>query len=535
MAREQDVLSIDFRKDVIKELLGEENQRRKAESFKKLEVYRYNTDQYIRAMLKEEYSKESAEDMRKLTSVNPAEKVTDEMSSVYLRPPERIFSGAPDEQVDLLREHYRLGGANVTFKKANRFLSLLEQCALQVIPRKSKGVISGRVLAPHQYDVIPREDDPEEAMCYIINTFDKSAVSGGGDGTDQIISDQDDDKKKSQMRFVWWTDNYNFTTDGHGAYVDVSADGDLLNPIGELPFIDLFHDKDSSFWVRKNSTIVDFALEFGVLLSDVATSNRNQGFSQAIFSSQEKPERLVLGRQQVMWIKQSPDPEDKDPKFEWATPSPDIQASVEFLEVFVKFWLSTKNVDTAAFSGKPESKSFASGVERLLAMLEKFEASADDIDLFRQVEDKYLELVIKWHNALSNTGFLKAGLDKGPLTEGIYLDVKFAEPQAIQTKTEKEDSVIKLKEKGIYDDIQVIMELEEVDEEAAINIWLDRKMREAKMKKALEERLRKEGLAPNNPFANQGREAEPDARGDTSDNNQDGDEPDNKEDENVDQ
>lgn len=497
MAQEQDVLNIDYRKARIDEILGEENKQRKARAYKKYQVYNSNLDQYIYDLLKHEYSKDKANEMRKITSINLSERIIDEMASIYKSAPERNLNGVNESQTEFVQDLYRDGKANVKLKKANRWFKLFNQCAIQVVPKK--GVITFKVFGPHQYDVIPKDDEPEEAYAYIINTIDREEIAWlkpGQDGIDQKIADNDDYKKRAKMRFVWWTDLYNFETDGNGDIVVIEGqEADLSNPIAKLPFIDVAEEKDFEFWVSKGSSIVDFALDFGVLLSDTATSNRNQGFSQAIMYSKDKPESIVLGSQRVLHIQQSDDPQAKDPKFEFATPSPDLQGSLQLLENYISYWLTSQGIDPRVISGKAEGKSFSSGLERLLAMIEKFEASKDDIDVFHNVEDQIFELIKLWNNAYQNTDQLSEKYRlKGKISDDAFVDVKFQEPEMVQTKAEKEASLITLKKEGLKDDVEVIMELEGVDEEKAMQMLVERKVRQARLKKAVDEQLKKEGL-----------------------------------------
>lgn len=501
MAQEQDVLSLEYRKARISEILGEENKARKANAFKKYQIYNSNLDGYLNEVLQREYSKQKAGEMRKISSINLSERIVDEMASIYKSAPDRHFSELKDKQEEQVTDLYRDGKANVKLKKSNRFFKLFSQCAIQVVPKK--GVITLKVYGPHQYDVIPREDEPEEAYAYVINTLDREDIGfrfANQDGIDQKIADSDDYKKRAKMRFVWWTDLYNFATDGNGEIIldgltlDELGEPDLSNPIEKLPFIDVAEDKDGEFWVTKNSTIIDFALDFGVLLSDTATSNRNQGFSQAILYSQEVPESLIMGSQRVLHLKLNKN-DEKDPKFEFATPSPDLQGSLQLLENYISYWLTTQGIDPRTISGKAEGKAYSSGLERLLAMIEKFEASKDDLDVFHGVEDEVFELIRLWNNAYQGTDYLKEKYRlKGEIPDTAFVDVKFKEPEIIQTKAEKEDSLIKLKKEGLKDDVEVVMELEGVDEEKAVEILVERQVRQARLKKLVNEKLISEGL-----------------------------------------
>ncbi len=496
-AVEQDVLSEDFRRSIIEEILNDENKRRKSEALRRFEILQNNLSVYLKSALEKEYSKQSEAEMRKISSINPAARALKEIASIYRCSPERTFQGASKEQEKFLEEIYDAGKFNVKLKKANKYLKGIMQGALQVIP--CEGAITAKVFAPHQYDVIPHYSNPEKAMAYVINTFDQTNYRQLGDGVNQKIADKEDFLALAAMRFVWWSDSYNFETDGNGKLIvpeeDVKSGDPLANPIGKLPFIDIAGEKDFSFWVTDGSPLVDFALDFALLLSDTATVNRNQGFSQAIFTSKDKPESMTVGRQRILYLPQDPDPQAKDPKFEFVTPSPDLAASLELLESYVRYWLTSMGMDPKVVSAKGEAKSFASGLERLLAMLEKFEASQDDIDLFKWVEQEIFELVVLWNNYYQGSEYLREDLKKGTIPDKVTLAIQFEKPEMVQTKSEKEDSLIKLKKEGLIDDVEMIMELEEVDEETAMQLVVERQVRQAKVKKMIQDQMQAEGLA----------------------------------------
>jgi hypothetical protein len=500
MAVEQDVLDESFRKGIIDEILGQENKARKADAFRKVDIYKMNLKPYLASALEREYSETTMKEMRKISSINPSQRIVNEMASIYKSPPARTFGEVSEGQYEVLMDIYRYGQFDMKLKKANRYFKFLQQCAIQVLP--IDGVITAKVFSPHQYDVIPREDNPEKALAYIINVMDKNEIfrTSGSDQVNQKIADKDDFLKLAKMRFIWWTDSYHFMTDGHGKYLPQEGDPQEVsqaeNPIGKLPFIDVCNDKDHEFWTTSGSTVIDFATEFSVILSDTATVNRNQGFSQMIYTGPEKPQSMEIGRQRALFIPQNPDPDAKDPKFEFATPSPDLSASLDLVDQYLKLWLSSQNVDPKTVSGSGDVKSYSSGLERLLATMDKFEASKDDIDLFKIVEDQLFDLIVKWNNAYQGSDLLISDLQRGLINENATISVNFVTPQFVQTKAEQEDSLIKLKKESLKDDVEILMELEGLDEQMAIEKLIEKEIRKARLKKLISERMVSEGLQP---------------------------------------
>ena len=135
------------------------------------------------------------------------------------------------------------------------------------------------------------------------------------DQRNQKIADSDD-YQLGLMRFVWWTDEFNFITDGHGELV--SDPEDIQNPLGYMPFIDVSEEKDFEYWVRCGCPIVDFDRDFGKMLSDTANISRLQGYAQAIVYAETIPEDMVVGPNHVLRIPLDPN-STKDPRFEFVS------------------------------------------------------------------------------------------------------------------------------------------------------------------------------------------------------------------------
>lgn len=476
MAADQ-VLDPAYRKYIIDEINGEENRQRKEESFIRSEYYNGRQQQYILDALAKEFTAKTVCEMRTITSISLTNRIVDELAAVYSDTPDRSFSGVDNEQIDEQIENlYQLSAANVAMKRANKMLKLHKQCALQTVPKN--GVVKIRLLQPHQYDVINDPDSPEDAAVYVINTFDRSLTQAStnlqsrssprpsfADNHNQKIADQDD-YKKSLQRLVWWTAQFNFITDGHGNVV--SDPNAIDNPIGVLPFIDVHEDKEFEFWVRCGCPIVDFDRDFGKLLSDTANISRLQGYAQAIIYAETIPENLVVGPNHILRIPLNPDSE-KDPRFEFVSPSPDLTASLSLLENYLRFFLASQNLQPGEVGGG-ETKSYSSGLERMLAMIEKFDASRDDFDRFQHVEMQLFDQLRMWSNALQGTDALVPELQFGTIPDDVELTVNFAKPEAIQTKSEKLDAAVKQMEQGLMSRAEAIAELRGVDIERAIEI-----------------------------------------------------------------
>jgi hypothetical protein len=494
------ILDPQYRKSVIDQINGDENRRRKNDSLKRFDIYQKRQERYILEKLRSEYSAQTVQEMRVISSINLARRIVDEKASLYTKAPERQFTyrdgtPLPEKQVKQLQDLYRYGHIDISMKKANRYYKLESQAALQVIPKD--GVICSRVLLPHHYDVIPDPVNPEMAFAYVISVYDRSLLynqtsvnaatstnyltQSESDQINQIIADPED-ANNGKGKFIWWTAEYNFITDGWGNMIhedgspmmirtqeDLSA---VANPIEQLPFVDIAMGKEFEFWVRQGNDVVQFAIDFSALLSDTAEVNKRQGYSQAIVYSQQPPKDMMVGPNRVLHMQLDPNTEIQ-PKFEWSSPQPDMQASLDLLESYLRLFLSAEGMDPKTVSGRLEGTKYSSGVDRLLAMIEKFEASSDDIDLFNKVEDQTLKIAVAWSNLMQGATVqvgvqpLLPELQAGALPEDVQVNVNYKKPEAVQTKSETEDSVIKRVDAGLMSKKSALMELDGLTEEQA--------------------------------------------------------------------
>lgn len=497
-----DLLNPNILKEVFGEIRGIENLERKREAYECLQIYKERQKELICRELRKEYGQESQDKMRKFTSLNLTRRIVHSEASIYKKAPERMLSeGASENEITQFENLYHFADANKKLKIANRYKVLFSQCALQVIPKN--GILRTRVLTPFHYDVIPMWDDPEAPMAYIIqmnsrpgnminNQFDfeiqmtSEARLQHGDLQNQIIADEDDDLLNA-LRYVVWTDQLNFIADGKGQIINPETDepfngsitdDDVLSPLHEdkiLPFIDIADQKDFEFWVDRGCQLAEFALDIGKMDSDTAEINRLQGYSQPIISATEMPQQTTVGPSAMLFLQKKPNGDPaKDPEFSFASPNPDLDASIKLRNAFINTFLTSRGLDKSVINTDGEGQSYSSGVERHLAKIERFEESQDDLDLFKRVEDDYFMIMRAWSNKLQGVsveeGGLRAELQNGQIREELEMTVKFETPEMIQTKREEEESHSRKLKEGSMSLVEVVMEQRGVEEDKAIEI-----------------------------------------------------------------
>lgn len=488
--REEDLLNKDNRLQVIKDIKSDENKRRKNEHLRRFEIYQERQGPYIEDRLLSEFDKGTVDDMRKILSINLAPRIINAQASLYTNEVERLFTEVTEKQEEQCENLYRLAKSNRKFKKSNRYFKLSDQNLMQVIP--SKGVIELRPILQHLYDVVPDENDNEIPMAVILSTFDKSEAiqdlqdtagtksklgtsdSTGTfdqriDGVNQVIADGDD-YQASLERYIVWTNSFHFTMNGLGHITSEKTD----NPIGILPFVDVADDKDQEYFCRKGNNTIDFVLDFGLLLSDTANIHRMQSYAQAIVSAEKMPQDMRLGPNRVMFLKINPQVPEISPKFEFVAPNVDLNSSLDLLEVYLKLFMSSKGLDPKMISSKSEGQTFASGLDRLLHMIQLFESTKDDMDLFTDVEASVFEILVKWSNLFQNVkDGLKPDLKIATIPETARMEVIYKEPSMIKSQKEIEDSVFRQLDEGLMSRTEAVAKIRGISEDAAAEIVKD--------------------------------------------------------------
>jgi len=476
-------------KDLIDESLGEENVQRMASSYKEFECFMDRQEQYVYDKLIDSINNEATvRQMPKISSINIARRVVKQESTLYKEPPERQFasdkSTLSDGQENALQMMYDDGNFNVKLAKSNAFFKLQNQNIFQVLPMYGKLQI--RPLLRHHVNVVPDSKNPEMPEAYFIGGFDRTRFVAGNKNMDytksqyrqpyqdfrnQKIADADDWRKKA--RFVWWTKELNFITNGMGEILpdeNMGANGliDIESPIvGHLPFVDVAPAKDFEFWVRQGQSLTDFSIEYNAYMSIIMDIIRMQGFAVPVFTGSDDllPEYVTIGPRQGIRLPQDP---DNPTTFSFESPSPDIGASIQFGEFLLANFLSSRGIDPKTISGKAESNKFNSGIERLLSMIEQFSASKDDQNNYDSAEQELVKLVGVWHNNLKGD---ETQLDKKYWTDDfpddLYVSVNFYKPEMIQTESEKLANIETKMRLGLMSKVDALSVIENIEPDQA--------------------------------------------------------------------
>lgn len=478
-------LDQNFRKSIIDDINSEENKQRKAESLKQYEIMNDRMHPYVVDYLKQQFSHKTVSEMPVISSINLPKRIVAQEASIYKAEPSRTFSTENEKELEQLNLIYDEMAFDAKMLKANQVYKLQNQACLMIIPKNGK--LTARVIYAHQYDVVPMENDPEKAAAYIISTFDKSlylqednsagnptgykpsTYKNNSDQVNQKTADQDDWKRDSE-KYIVWTPELHFVMDGSGKIIGEEINSPLAE-FGIMPFVDIACDKDFEFFVRSGQGLTDFGVQYCGALSDLGNIVKLQSYSQAWMSGSKDliPQNIVVGPNSI--LKLPVDPNDKvETKFGFASPNSDLAGAANYVEIILSNFLSSRGIDPKVVTGKGDVSKYSSGMERFLALIEKFEASKADFSLFKNVETEAFDLIVSWINTLIGTDQLDEEYQISKISEDTKMFIKYAEPAMLQSRQEKVDAIQKEMEAGLLSRVEGIMELRQVDKESAIAI-----------------------------------------------------------------
>jgi hypothetical protein len=458
-----DLLNLLVRKEIIKQISLYENLERKKESLKDFDIYKNKIYNYVYDELKKQLSEKTAQTMPVVSTINLSDRIVSAEACIYSDPPKRTFTDLSDEDSLAIEELYEDCAFDTKMQKANKDYKRRGQAFVQVIPKYGKVIL--RILQGHHVDVIPDEQDPEKAYAYLISAFDYNTYKKS-DGLNQTIADKDDNLSLAQ-RYVVWTADYNFVMNGRG---DLLSEV-IPNEIGEIPIVDISSDKDFEFFVQQGNSLADFTIQYNAAWSDLLYIARMQGFSVGVLTGDPslKPDNIFVGPSRLIFLPKNPANPDSSLSLDFKSPQPQIKETFDTIQGLAANYLSARGRNASILSSNNSgSKTFSSAIERLLAMIDDYKSTKEDFDLFKYAEKKIYKITVKWLTLLSGTELLDRKYWISQTAVNSDLNIQFHKPEMIETTSEKLDNEKKKIDLGISDRVSVLMDLEGLTEELAI-------------------------------------------------------------------
>lgn len=521
---EAEILNPVICKQVIGEIVeGWENKQRRFKELRKHEIYRDKNSKWVmQALVGEGYQDTTLFQMQnRAANISIAKKITNKLAQAYVGGVDRTVDTASDqESIDAMERELDV---TTMFLKSDRYRQLFKNMLVGVLPvisrresllNKNKYDLVVRALAPWQYDVIEDPNDPTKPMVIILsdfveqhqmlddNYYDALRGSQGrrpttnrslkdhSDRVDQKIADSRTDKGTSdkERRFIWWSDNYHFTTDEGGTVIRKpfeqakTMDKQVKNPIGVMPWVNVTGDQDGFFWAYGGEDIIEGSILINKQMTDINYVTFVQGWGQLVISGKDLPKKIIGGPDRALVFDLKP--EDPNPNVFYASSNPPIDAWLETVRVTLAMLLSTNDLSPRNISAKLDVNNAASGIAMLI---EQSESTADIQvvqNLYRDKEPLFWDVLKRWHGLYHKTDQLVENLQEIKPFQDSNVKLKFHHVKPMISEKEQLENLKMRKDLSI----NTMVELLQIDnpdlsaeeaKEKAVEIMAEKKDRQA--------------------------------------------------------
>jgi len=492
------ILEEKFRKEVISDMIDDqENLLRKIRELRKHDIYRDKNSKWVMdAIQKESFRQVTIEQMRnRASNISICRKIVNKLARAYIGGVLReVKTEGDQESIDKLERELDV---TTHMKKADRYRQLFRNTLVGVIPNPSnresreakstKWDLEMRVLAPWEYDVLEDNFDHTKPRVVILTDFPEryrfqsdfqSLIQGAagvrtrdpsassrerGDRSEQHIADSPEDAgtDEKHRRFIWWSDEYHFTTDNTGAIVDVpSKDAatfreQVTNPIGLLPWENIAGDQDGQYWAQGGEDVTDGSILINKILTDVNFITFIQGWGQLVISAKDVPKKIKGGPDNAFIFDiQEGDPV---PQVFYATSNPPIQGWLDTIMTTLAMILSTNNLSVRNIATKLDAATAASGIALLIENSESLDDIRNLQEMYRDKEPQIWEILRRWHELFAKPDALVKNLQEINPFKDADVRLKFNEFRAPISEKEKLEEIKIRKELGINSMAELLM------------------------------------------------------------------------------
>ena len=374
-----DLLKQEDRAELAKKALAHITDKEAERSKKEDKIYKGKLRHHVKEYLLEQLDPTTVKTMPIVSSVNMCKRIVDKKASIYRSEPERKFNGS-DEQIQAVSAIYEGLKIKQKLTRCNRVFENSGQCFLQVVHNKNQKKFELRVLKKHQCYAVSRSDKPTEMEAFVII---------GGDTSDA-----------NNVVFAVWSEKYNFLMNVNGDILSLDAEGkpDTKNPLGMIPAIDISDEdeKENSVFVHHDHSLIDFTIQINAALSDLFYIMRSQGYAIPFIKGPmavlKALESVTVGPNRILKLptdQETGEGKTSEVSFDFVSANPDLSASIETISTLLSAFLTSQNIDPKTINFKGDGKSFSSGWERFLSLVESFEASQDAIGILRTLKSSF--------------------------------------------------------------------------------------------------------------------------------------------------
>jgi hypothetical protein len=484
---EEQLLNPEVRLALIKGFNGQANGRRKDNAFKAYECLKDKNSNYVMAMLLKQFETKTVVEMQyAISNISILRKVIDKLAKVYSGGVKR--TGATDTDTKAVEAAAKYLKLNTAMKKANKYFRTFKNTLIYVRPMKNgdKHDVKVEVLPPFKYDAVEHPDNPEMPLAIVLSDYSPSrpalyalgdaAFAGRqqvrvvGENGERLVQEysppstniggagkggDDNDKRE----YIWWTENYHFTTNSKGAIIaDTLEDAGFSNPISKLPFVNLCGEQDGCFWADGGEDLVDTGISVNVDITNVKHIGNQQGYGQMYMTGKDLPKSVKAGPTSCIQLEQK-DKDEPAPTIGFLTSNPPLADLKSLIEMQVALMLTTNNLSTSGFKMSLQGGSdFASGIAMMIDKSESIEDIDDQAQIFIEKEPVVWSLFYDWLAAYKASGSLtdEARLLK-PIKKPLEIVLAFPSPKPVTSEKEELEVIKQRKELGLNTEVELLM------------------------------------------------------------------------------
>lgn len=261
---------------------------------------------------------------------------------------------------------------------------------------------------------------------------------------------------KKGETFIWWTDQFHFTTDESGVIIRGISPEDLRNPIAMLPCVTIDKNQDGNYWGAGGQDLVDGAILMNVMATDMNAIMYMQGWGQLVISGPNIPTEYHVGPHTALVLETREG--QSTPTVELISNNPPIDSWLKVIEQYVALLLSTNDLSTSAVSMRLDAASFPSGIAMLVDKSEAVGSIEDRRQSFAKGERRVWKVTAAWSQLYGSANKLDGEFAQvGPLPMDIEVSTRFQGEEQIVTEKEKLEILKMRKEMGLITQLDLIM------------------------------------------------------------------------------
>ena len=406
---------------ILQEIDSKHERSRRLDELRNAEVFDGYLHEYVQDKLKKLYP--NTWDCYNVADYNIHRKITEKKSKSYVKPPVRILDQeAETELYNKILEDFNFNDA---MKLMDLYKNRHSYCAVGVI-KEDQDKYSFWTLAPYDFNV--HRDANGDVYAW--------SFPHGADEQGETWS-------------IWTKDSYlKLKTKDFKSFaiIPINDNPEMINPYGVLPFVYVPMDMSGNY--PHTVSLPRQTIELNTNLSIYLTSG-NMQIGQLVlkYPKNQKIEWVVSGLMTAMKLEQETKEGAPKTEADYISPNPNLEGHKDSIMTFMAMILDEHGMNSGALIKGGEK--FSSGFERLLSMADVSDIVENNQDTYTRVENAIYN-IIKQMNLNDNVFTFKSE----------KLKVRFARPKILSSDSEKLDNLAKKKALGLFEDYELIMEID---------------------------------------------------------------------------